>query len=172
MLRALTFADAPDYFAFASDEHVVRYLRWGPHASLAQTEAYLREVLEEYRDGSDGPWGIVEKRGGNLIGSIHLFDIASADRKAQVGVVLAKAYWNLGLATEALVAVLGCAFDTLSLHRVEGCPIADNIAAQRAMIKAGMRREGLLREYAYQKGAFQDIELYAILGQDYRASRA
>ena len=74
ILRTLTLDDVSDYYAFASDEDVVRYLRWGPHASMAQTEAYLREVLEEYCEGTDGPWGIGEKRSGNLIGSVHLFD--------------------------------------------------------------------------------------------------
>ena len=169
VLRAISLDDVQDYFAFASDEDLVRHLRWGPHAIPAQTESYIRDVLDEYREGKDGPWGIADKRTGAIIGSIHLFDIDLAHRKAQIGFVLTKAHWNQGIVTEALGAVLEYTFETLRLHRIEGLCTADNAPAQRVMVKASMRQEGLLRACLYQKGAFRDMALYAILERDYRA---
>jgi ribosomal-protein-alanine N-acetyltransferase len=168
ILRQITLDDVPDIFAYASDAEATRYLRWGPHQTLAQTEAYVREVLQEYADDRDGPWGIVYKLTNRIVGHIHLMNISVQHRKAEIGFVMAKSCWNNGLATEALVHVLAYVFGTLALHRVEGFSLVDNGAAMRVMEKAGMQKEGVLRDYLFQKGDFRDFIVYAVLPHDFR----
>ena len=110
ILRKMTLADASDIFAYASDAAVARYLRWGPHPTLAQTESYVRGVLQEYLADRDGPWGIVSKSTHRMIGHIHLMDMSAQHRKAEIGFVLAQSWWNKGLATEAFAACFGPLF--------------------------------------------------------------
>ena len=167
VLRQINPDDLQDLFAYASDPEVTRHLRWGPHRTQAETEAYLDQVLQEYQTGLDGPWGMEYKDTGKLIGSIHLMDVTAQHRKAEIGFVLSRAYWNRGLATEALRRVLAYSFETVGLNRLEGLCLVENHAARRVLEKAGMVREGLLRQYLFQKGAFRDFELYAILRRDY-----
>ena len=150
----------------ASDTEVTRYLRWGPHQTPRETEKYLNDVLVEYRQGLDGPWLIEYKENQTVIGQIHLMEINPQHRKAQVGFVLSKSCWNQGMMTEALREVLAYAFDQLGLNRLEGLCVRDNRAAARVMEKAGMRKEGELREYLFQKGAFRDFSIYAMLRRD------
>ena len=143
ILRKAESSDAPDVYAYASDADVTRFLRWGPHRSLAETETYLREMLSDYAQGRDGSWMIALKSSQTVVGSIHLFEIDPQERKAQVGFALAKAYWSQGYATEALIQVLQFAFTQLGLDRVEAWPIRDNLAAAaRVLEKAGMHPEG------------------------------
>jgi ribosomal-protein-alanine N-acetyltransferase len=101
VLRKITKNDVPDIFANASDPEVTRYLRWGPHQSLMETENYVNEVLDQYHESRDGPWAIEHQRQKKVLGHIHLMEIEVQHRKAQVGFVLSKSYWNRGIVTEA-----------------------------------------------------------------------
>lgn len=159
-------SDGEAYFAFASDPQVVRYLRWGPHASLQDTEAYLAGVVEGYRQRPDGLWGIELAAEGRLVGAIHLMEIDAHHRKADVGVVLTARYWGQGIASEALRRVLDFAFNELELVRVQGLVITENTAACRLMERCGMAREGVLRRYALQKGQWWDFAIYSILADE------
>ena len=69
--------------------------------------------------------------------------------------------------TEALQAVLCLSFDALRVHRVEAQHETTNPASGRVMVKCGMRHEGTLRGRIYNKGRFVDVELYAILREDW-----
>lgn len=168
VLRKLEPDDLQDLFAFASDPEVTRHLRWGPHRTLGETEAYLNQVLHEYQTGQDGPWGMEYKDIGKLVGSIHLMGVSAQHRKAEIGFVLSRTCWNQGLATEALRRVLAYSFETVGLNRIEGLCAVKNHATRRVLEKVGMVREGLLREYLFHKGAFRDFELYAILRRDHQ----
>ena len=106
VLRKAERRDALSIFAFASDSETTRYLRWGPHKDLNQTVDYLEGMLADSAAGRDGSWVLTLKQTQAVIGQIHLMEIDVVDRKAQVGFVLSKDYWNQGLATEALREVL------------------------------------------------------------------
>jgi ribosomal-protein-alanine N-acetyltransferase len=172
LLRKAALGDVPDICAYSSDADVTRYLRWGPHKTLAQTDAYVREVLEQYQEGLDGPWVMEHRQDHTVIGHIHLMDIDPRHRRAQVGFLLLRSYWNQGLATEALREVLEYSLGGLGLNRVEGLCISENRAAARVMEKAGMKREAELRDYAFQKGALWDFTMYSILRRDSSLDRA
>ena len=163
VLRPFTLADAPDVFVYTSDPKVTDLLFWGPHQKLQETEEYLTAVLRQYQTGEDGPWGIALRETGKIIGNIHLMDMDAKHRKAEVGFVLARAYHNQGIMTEALKKVLHFALGELGLNRVEGFCAVDNPASAAVMDKAGMTREGRLREYLFQKGAFRDFYVYSKL---------
>ncbi len=162
VLRPLRMEDAADYFAFAGDPQMTRYLRWGPHASLQDTQAYLAEVIDGYARRPDGLWGIDLPVEGRLVGTIHLMEMDANSRKADVGVVVNAQYWRQGIASEALRRVLAFCFQELKLRRVQGLPVSGNTAACRLLEKCGMTHEGTLRHVALQKGQWCDFEMYSI----------
>jgi ribosomal-protein-alanine N-acetyltransferase len=90
--------------------------------------------------------------------------------KAEIGFVLSRLYRNKGLTSEALARVLGYAFESIGLNRVEGFCLLDNRAGMRVLEKAGMQQEGILREHLFQKGAFRDFCLYAMLKRNYEGT--
>lgn len=168
ILRAVTMGDVEDIFAYSSDEEVTHFLRWGPHKGWEETESYIRTVLREYAEGVDGPWGVEYREMGRVIGSVHLMNLSAQHRKAEIGFVLSRPYWNQGLMSEAVARVLKYSFEHIGLHRIEGLPLVENRAGIRVLEKVGMRREGLLRDYLFQKGAFGDCAVYAMLKGEYQ----
>ena len=103
-----------------------------------------------------------------VIGTIGFMWIQQENRSAEVGYSLSRPYWNRGLMTEALRALLGFGFEQLHLNRIEAQHESDNPASGRVMAHVGMRYEGRLRQRVYNKGRYADVDLYAILRNDPR----
>lgn len=170
MLRPLKMSDCQDVFAYSRDPEVARHVLWDAHQTIGQTRGYLRYILRQYRNGDPSSYGIVLKESGHVIGTIGFMWLNAENRSAEVGYSLAREYWNHGLMTEALKAVLEMAFDVLKLHRVEAQHETDNPPSGRVMLKAGMRREGTMRGRLFNKGRFVDVDVYAILREDWKSS--
>lgn len=166
-LRPLTMRDAQDIYDYSRDPEVARHVLWDAHRSLADSRAYLRFILRQYRDGMPSSYGIVLKATGRVVGTIGFMWYSQENSTAEVGYSLARWLWGKGLMTEALAAVLDMAFRELGLHRVEAQHETDNPASGRVMQKCGMRREGTLRGRILNKGRYVDVDLYAILREDW-----
>ena len=171
-LRPARMGDAQDMYEYSRDPEVARHVLWEAHRSIHQTRGYLRFILRQYRSGQPSTFVIELNAERKVIGTIGLMWIQKENRAAEVGYSLSRRYWNQGLMTEALGAVLQFCFDTMRLNRVEAQHETDNPASGAVMRHAGMQREGLLRQRIYNKGRFVDVELYAIVRADYEELRA
>jgi RimJ/RimL family protein N-acetyltransferase len=80
---------------------------------------------------------------------------------AEVGYWLGEAIWGRGIATEALVAITGVAFQRFDLTRIYAVPFADHAASVRVLEKAGYVLEGRMRQSAIKDGKIRDQLMYA-----------
>lgn len=80
-----------------------------------------------------------------------------------IGIVLLPEHRGRGYGAAAQRAVAAYLFDTTPTHRVEAGTEVDNVAEQRALERAGFRREGVLRGYGWRGGAWRDGVLYSVL---------
>lgn len=170
-LRPLTMRDAQDIYDYSCDREVARHVLWDAHRSVADSRAYLRFILRQYREGMPSSYGIVLKETNKVIGTIGFMWLHEENSTVEVGYSLSRAHWNQGLMTEALQAVIDMAFTHLHLHRIEAQHETVNPASGRVMAKCGMRFEGTLRGRIYNKGKFVDVDLYAILREDWERAR-
>lgn len=167
ILRSLTMRDAQDLFSYSKDPDVARYVLWDAHESIAQTRAYLRFILRQYRNGDPSSYGIVLKETGKVIGTIGFMWFNDESRSAEIGYSLSHDYWNRGLMTEAVKAVLEMGFSTLHLNRIEAQHDTRNPASGSVMRHCGMTKEGTLRQRIYNKGRYIDVDVYAIVAADH-----
>ena len=168
-IRRLTMKDAPDMYEYSRDPEVARHVLWDAHRSVNETRAYVRYMLRKYRLGEPVSWGIEHLESGKVIGTIGFMWYQRENNSAEVGYSLSRAYWNQGLMTEALRAILKFAFAEMRLHRVEAQHEVENPASGHVMLKAGMRYEGTLRGRLFNKGRYVDVALYAMLREDLNA---
>lgn len=171
LLRPLSMRDAADMFDYSRDPEVARHVLWDAHRSMNDTKGYLRYIIGQYHSASPSSWGIVWKENNRLIGTIGFMSYSEPDNEVELGYSLARAYWNRGIMTEALRAVLRECFVVLRIHRVEAMHESINPSSGRVMEKCGMRHEGCLRGKVFNKGRFRDVELWAILREDYLGKR-
>jgi RimJ/RimL family protein N-acetyltransferase len=128
---------------YAGDPLVTRFLTWTPDQSLEEIQLFLTRALEKWDAKNVFTWTITLAETGQAIGMIDL----RLETHAQLGYVLARSHWNLGIMTEAVRAVIDWALSQPGIHRVWAVCDVDNSASARVMEKAGMEREGLFRKY-------------------------
>lgn len=139
VLRPLEVADAPALFAAHGDASAHRYWSSPEHKTIAETACYIEDTLaiENAR-----AWAITEA-GGEALGRIALF--VQRDGVGEIGIIVRREATGRGLASKALQLVDGYAFDTLGMHRLAADIDPDNSASLSLFLRAGYRREGLLR---------------------------
>jgi ribosomal-protein-alanine N-acetyltransferase len=158
--------DARDVYAISSDPAVSRYVMWRTHDTPAESREFIRNIHRSYKRDRPSPWGIELKAERRMVGTIGFTWINYDHMTGEVGYSLGSSYWNQGFATEALRAVLRHGFESLGLNRIEAQHDIRNPASGRVMEKAGMRKEGTLRERLLCKGDYVSVDLYAILRRD------
>ncbi|MBR4360866.1 MAG: GNAT family N-acetyltransferase [Clostridia bacterium] len=168
ILRPLRMRDDRDMFSYARDPEVSRHVLWEAHRTIRDTRRFLRAAIRQYRKGFPGSFAIEWKASGRMIGTVGFMWIHAEYKSAEVGYSLSRDYWNRGVMTEALRAVVAYGFDTLHLNRIEAQYECDNPASGRVMEHIGMRYEGTLRQRLWNKGKFVDVKLCAILRDDPR----
>ena len=166
ILRPVLKRDAKDIFAYASDPEVARYVLWEPHRTVADTRSYIRYMRALYRRGFPASWAVTLRETGRVIGTVGFMWYSEASCSAEVGYSFSRAFWNRGIATEALSAVIRSVFASLPVNRLEAQHDLRNPASGRVMEKCGMRKEGILRQRMKNKGEFIDTVLWSILRSD------
>lgn len=171
VLRRMTMRDAQDMYEYSRDPQVARHVLWDAHRSVGETRGYIRSVLRRYRAGQAASLAIELKAQHKVIGTIGFMWYQQENSSAEVGYSLARAYWNQGIMTEALGAVVDFAFRQLGINRLEAQHEVDNPASGQVMRHVGMVKEGTLRQRLFNKGRYVDVDLYAILREDFLQKR-
>ncbi len=71
-----------------------------------------------------------------------------------------------GYGTEAQMLLLDYLFSETAINRLEAGTDVENLAEQRSLEKAGLRREGVVRGAQYRAGAYHDLVVYARIRDD------
>ena len=106
------------------------------------------------------------KSNNEVIGAIGLHMAAQHDR-AEAGYWIAEPYWNQGYATEALKGLLKFGFDELNLYKIFATHINHNLSSGKVMMKAGMKKEGILRSHFKKDGRYIDVIQYSVLQTEF-----
>ena len=172
VLRPFVIADAPEVKRIAGDEEVASTTCNLPHPyEDGMAEEWIGKHEDQFAKGQEVTLAITHRQHRYLIGSIGL-KLNKRFEHAELGYLVGKAFWNNGYCTEAAHAVLGYAFDAQKLNRVIAHHFLRNPASGRVMAKAGMRKEGLLRQHVKKNDGFEDIVCYGILRNEYNNSKS
>ncbi|UOQ65758.1 GNAT family N-acetyltransferase [Hymenobacter volaticus] len=164
VLRRLQQADAPALLDQRSDPRIMRYLDREPDTTLEQTTALIERITQNAADNSGVTWGIVRPAATQeLLGTIGLWRIMAEHHRAEVGYGLHPDYWQQGVMSEALAAVLDFGFQTLKLHSVEANVNPHNTASRRLLEKHGFVQEAYFRQNYFFRGQFLDSIIYSLL---------
>ncbi len=127
-----------------------------PIKATDAAEVFLKNVAEAH------PWFMAIIFKGKSVGAITLDQGKSrAQKKAELGYVLAKKYWGQGITTEAVKLALEKGFDDLSIVRIEAFVDPKNKASVRVLEKSGMKNEGYLEKYLVHRDRVCDRFIFA-----------
>ena len=147
ILRPWTMEDAGDMFAYAASPDVGPRAGWPPHESIETSRKIIGMFIE-------GKKTFALEYQGRVIGSLGiekyneaLFPELKDRRCREIGYVLAKGCWGLGLMPEAVREALRYCFADVGLDAALCGHSPDNAQSARVQEKCGFHR--------YGKGTFQ-----------------
>ena len=170
LLRPVTLDDAEEMFDYASDRENTRYI-FPTNQSLEETK---NNIAQFYLANPLGRWGIEVKSNGQFIGTIDLHKIDPILKKAAIGYIINKKYWNQGLTTEANRAVIELAFEKIGMNKLSALHDKDNPASGKVMEKSGMRfshEEPYARMDNKEPGRIITRVYYVLTKEDYFANK-
>lgn len=106
---------------------------------------------------------IAQPESGEVIGEIGLVGISWPNRRAGVSILVLPGSRRAGVGREALELLVGWAHGELGLHRIQLHTLPENTPMQRLAEASGFVREGVLRDYTFERGRFVDNVAYARL---------
>jgi ribosomal-protein-alanine N-acetyltransferase len=120
-------------YDYSSQEGVGELAGWAHHHTVEQSE----KVLNNFINNKD-QLAIVYKDNNKVIGHIGIHPDSEDGREdtKELGYVLNKNYWNQGLMTEVLNAVLNYLFSK-NINYVYACCFQNNIASKHLIEKCG-----------------------------------
>ena len=168
-LRRFRIGDAEAMFRnWASDDEVTRYLTWSSHENVETTEALIQHWAKGYEEETSYQWAIVPKGGKDEpIGSISVISCTEKTDTLGIGYCMGRAYWFQGIMAEALKCVIAYLFEDVGANRIEASHDVNNPNSGRVMEKAGMTREGILRQAGRNQQGICDMAYYSILREEY-----
>lgn len=167
VLRYAQEEDLEAYLVLLEDPESNRLTGSQTEFTREQIIHWLKRIGQPSQDRID--LMIVSKHNNQLIGEVVINDIDLDSRRANIRIAIAGTE-NLGrgYGTEALKLMLHHGFETLQLHRIELSVYDFNPRAIHLYEKLGFQREGVMRDYLYQDGAYHDAIFMSLLTHEYR----
>ena len=167
LLRKFMVEDAEAMFQnWASDKEVTKFLTWPAYTRLDTAIHILNEWTASYEKPDFYQWAIVPKNLNEPIGSISVVSINEKTQMAEIGYCIGRPWWNRGITSEALSAVINFMFDQVGVNRVQAKHDVNNPHSGLVMKKCGMKYEGTLRSAAVNNQGVCDVSIYALLKSD------
>jgi ribosomal-protein-alanine N-acetyltransferase len=169
LLRRFELDDAYDMFKnWANDSEVTKFLSWKPHSSVEVTKGIVEHWVNEYKNTNIYDWAIELKEIGEVIGGISIVKLDEKNYSCEIGYCLSRKYWDKGIMSESLKAIIDYLFSEVGLNRIVAKHDTNNVVSGKVMLKSGMKYEGTLRQVKIlDNKEFYDLALYAILKNDW-----
>ncbi len=169
ILRRFKIEDAEAmYKNWASDEEVTKFLTWPPHNSVEITKDILKNWINDYKNEDSYNWAItIKENGDEPIGSIGVVDSNERINMVHIGYCISKKWWNKGITSEALKALVKYFFEEVGVNRVESRHDPNNPNSGKVMMKCGMKYEGTMRQADINNQGICDYSMYGILAKEY-----
>jgi RimJ/RimL family protein N-acetyltransferase len=123
------------------DPEVCRY--WSrpalqDHAAAAELQ---QEIAQGFAARTLFQWGIAERSGADVIGTVTLASLSREHGRAEVGYAVARRVWGQGYAGEALAELIAFAFRSLGLRRLEADVDPRNTRSVRVLERLRFRHQ-------------------------------
>jgi RimJ/RimL family protein N-acetyltransferase len=169
-LRPFTGEDVDALFALHTSAYVLRYWDAPPWTERERAERFIATCRQMAEEGSGARLAVERAFDGAFIGWCALNRWNPGYHSATLGYCFDDVAWGHGYATEAAVALLQWAFDTLDLNRVQAETDTRNAASARVLEKLNFKREGTLREDCVVNGEVSDSWVYGLIRREWRPS--
>jgi ribosomal-protein-alanine N-acetyltransferase len=170
LLRDATPEDAEAVFAVFSDSRVTQFHDMDTLISLDDAIKVIKRRKQGFESGRGIRWGITRKEDNYLIGSCGFTWIPEANG-AEVGYELASQFWQQGIMSEALNAILKYGFENKQLEFVIAEIMLENLASRKLLQKLGFQSQEILKKHGFWKGKYHDLERFILTRAEFMENK-
>jgi ribosomal-protein-alanine N-acetyltransferase len=168
VLRRFVIGDAECMFKnWANDDEVTKYLTWESHKNINSSRKVLEEWIEGYSQKTCYQWAIVLKEINEPIGRINVDKYSDGIKTIHFGYCIGKRWWNMGITSEAVNAIMKFFFEEVGANRMESHYDPNNENSGKVMKKCGMKYEGHIRQADWNNQGIVDYVICGILAEEY-----
>lgn len=166
-IRLAKASDVNDYY-FQNycplDKEVARLTGCKDHFTKEEVTSFFLKAIAE----TDRYFFLILDPNGRIIGESVINEIDWDLRRANFRIcIFHPAERGKGIGSWAVEVSRDFAFDHLHLHRLELDVFSFNPRAEKAYLRAGFKREGVLRDAVLDRGQYADDIIMAILEDDW-----
>ena len=151
LLRLPKPADAPFIFTVVRSSEFPEQLPLKEMDALSKIEAWLKRLIELWKDGQVYSWIMEERDSGQLLGQVTLSKI-EGDNKWALAFWSHPKYWGKGFASEGANRVIKFGFEELGAKTIWAAAGKWNLGSNRVLEKIGMTYIGDNPEGYFSKG--------------------
>jgi ribosomal-protein-alanine N-acetyltransferase len=160
-LRPVRGSDVETLFALHVD--IANRGEFFPRAIVSETE-FSRQFHDTGFWGRDEGLLLLVDDADEVIGHIEFYKTVGYLAEYELSYILySPRHRGRGVMTEAVNLMVRYLFETKPINRIRLVVHPDNAASRRLAEKCGFRHEGTARGCWYNKGRYQDVEIYAVL---------
>jgi RimJ/RimL family protein N-acetyltransferase len=168
LLRMSCAEDVEALYALYSHPDVIRYWDHPVWTDKSQAHEWLQSAQDGFSEYSWFAWCNVLRESGNVIGTCSLFDYSREHKTAEIGYAFHPDHWGQRYLSEILPELVAFGFISLGLNRIHAEVDPCNAGSTRALVKAGFKQEGRLREnWIYPGESPSDTILLGLLQRDW-----
>lgn len=171
----LTINGLHEMHRYSIDERFYEYFEFKPFTSVEQTKAYIEKLQgrigKNQMDRTAMYWFVRRKSDGYLIGTMNLIFLNYERQSVEWGFGVDPELWGHGYVLQIQEMLKHYVFEVLRLNRLQGTTMGDNKSTIASVIAAGMKSEGTFRDFYCKNGVFIDAWQYAMLREEYFASK-
>jgi ribosomal-protein-alanine N-acetyltransferase len=165
-LREKRDSDVENFFHYYSDPEVNKFILCEIPQDLEQARRELHYWRGVFYQNDGIYFAIADKATDQMIGSIGLTSHNVYQSRVELSYDLAQRYWQKGIMTRAIKAVVKYAFEVLKVNRIEASVATYNVPSKNLLLKCGFTLEGTLRQHRYHRGRFVDVDFFSLIKSD------
>lgn len=173
LLRSLRQSDFSTLSELFSDPQVIQYVNRGGQPTPIRARRLLNQIRSSSSKLDSLHYGICWKGREQIIGITSFQHWNEHSGTAQIGYILNRSCWGMGVATEAVQRLLNFGFTELNLQKVEARCYEANVSSEQVLRKSGMSYERTLPSFGWSQEDGQtqdtllDIKVYALYREEH-----
>jgi RimJ/RimL family protein N-acetyltransferase len=147
LLRLMTMQDYEVFLPLSKDAEIWKYFV-NDLSDEQELKNWMQQLLADRQQETRMPFTVIDKHTHEVCGGTSFLNISFYDKRLEIGSTwLGKPFIGTGVNREAKFALLSFAFEVMKMERVEVKTDNLNERAKAALLKVGMKPEGVLRSH-------------------------
>ncbi|MBL7936429.1 MAG: GNAT family N-acetyltransferase [Bacteroidia bacterium] len=165
ILRRAVLDDAQDYFELRSNVEAMKYISKPIQTSVEETKTLIYKINEMINCNDGIGWAVCFKENPKMIGTVSFHRIDKQNYRAETGYMLHPDYWQRGIISEAVKAIIDYGFGKMQLHSIEAHIDPKNIGSEKVLTKLHFEKEAYFKENYFYNGEFLDTAVFSLINK-------